>query len=361
MHGAVAFGPVLAVFPLFTVLAILANHGARRLLVHVASWTIPVVILGNGAAAAVAEAAVNADRSLGYHVVGRMDPAAMMASATAPTLLPVLKRFGGSRLLIALDGAEKLQRQLIEGALREGLPFGVVQQPGAFPAFAADTTQFFNHETTLVSCRSELSRPLSQVMKAVMDVGLAALLLILMAPLFIMLTVACRRDGGPAIFAHRRVGVGGRSFPCLKFRTMVVNGAQVLEEALASDPALAEEWAATRKLTHDPRVTPIGRFLRKTSLDELPQLINVLIRQMSLVGPRPIVEAEIHLYGKDIAHYYATRPGLTGLWQVSGRSNTSYARRVELDVRYVTNWTIWHDLVVLLKTIPAVLRRDGAC
>jgi lipopolysaccharide/colanic/teichoic acid biosynthesis glycosyltransferase len=162
------------------------------------------------------------------------------------------------------------------------------------------------------------------------------------------------------LFAHRRVGAGGRPFYCLKFRTMVVDADRALDEALARDPALAAEWAASRKLTNDPRVTRIGRILRKTSLDELPQLINVLRLEMSLVGPRPIVEDEIPLYGEAIAQYYATRPGLTGLWQVSGRSNTSYAKRVQLDVWYVNNWTIWNDIAVLFKTIPVVLGRQGA-
>ena len=124
---------------------------------------------------------------------------------------------------------------------------------------------------------------------------------------------------------------------------------------------MAAEWAASRKLSQDPRVTPVGRLLRKTSLDELPQLLNVLRLNMSLVGPRPIVESEIPLYGEHIAHYYAVRPGLTGLWQVSGRSNTSYERRVQLDVWYVNNWSMWHDVAVLLKTLPAVLRHQGAC
>jgi lipopolysaccharide/colanic/teichoic acid biosynthesis glycosyltransferase len=142
---------------------------------------------------------------------------------------------------------------------------------------------------------------------------------------------------------------------------MVVDSERVFQDILARDAALAAEWSETRKLAEDPRVTRVGRFLRRTSLDELPQLINVLCLEMSLVGPRPIVESEVPLYGEHIAHYYATRPGITGLWQVSGRSNTSYARRVQLDVWYVNNWSVWNDVAVLLKTIPAVLGRRGAC
>jgi undecaprenyl-phosphate galactose phosphotransferase len=212
----------------------------------------------------------------------------------------------------------------------------------------------------LLSFRDGLSRPLARITKITFDVLMAALLLAVLSPLFLALTVVIRRDGGPTLFAHKRVGMRRRPFGCLKFRTMVVDADRVLAETLARDPVLLTEWVTTRKLSDDPRVTRVGHFLRKTSLDELPQLINVLRLEMSLVGPRPIVESEIPLYGEDIAQYYATRPGLTGLWQVSGRSNITYARRVQLDVWYVNNWTIWHDIVVLLKTIPAVLGREGA-
>jgi undecaprenyl-phosphate galactose phosphotransferase len=185
-------------------------------------------------------------------------------------------------------------------------------------------------------------------------------LLLLTAPVFLILVMITRLDGGPAFYAHRRIGAGGRPFDCLKFRTMMPNSDHILRQVLADDPVRAAEWRVMRKLRDDPRVTRVGRFLRKTSLDELPQLINVLRLEMSLVGPRPIVESEVPLYGENIAQYYATRPGLTGLWQVSGRSNTSFARRVQLDVWYVNNWSIWHDIAVLLKTIPAVFKREGA-
>jgi lipopolysaccharide/colanic/teichoic acid biosynthesis glycosyltransferase len=141
---------------------------------------------------------------------------------------------------------------------------------------------------------------------------------------------------------------------------MVVGADRSLDQVLASNAALAAEWKATRKLRNDPRITRLGRLLRKTSLDELPQLINVVRLEMSLVGPRPITESEVPLYGNGIAYYYAVRPGLTGLWQVSGRSNTSYEQRVQLDTWYVNNWTISGDLLVLFKTILVVIGRVGA-
>jgi Undecaprenyl-phosphate galactose phosphotransferase WbaP len=169
-----------------------------------------------------------------------------------------------------------------------------------------------------------------------------------------------RLDGGPTLFRHNRLGAHMRMFPCLKFRTMHVNGDAILAQHLATNPEAAAEWATVQKLRNDPRITLVGRFLRKTSLDELPQLINVLRGEMSLVGPRPIVTSEVSFYGDSIDYYSRAKPGLTGLWQVSGRNNTSYPKRVQLDVWYVKNWSFWHDIVILMKTVPAVLLRRGA-
>ena len=202
--------------------------------------------------------------------------------------------------------------------------------------------------------------PIGRGLKLGLDFVIAALALIFLSPLLLAIAVYVKCDGGPALYAQRRIGRGGRHFRCWKFRTMVVGAEQKLQALLASDPAAAAEWARTQKLTADPRVTGVGAVLRRTSLDELPQLLNVLGGDMSLVGPRPITDAEVERYADDIECYYAVRPGVTGLWQVSGRSETTYARRVQLDVRYVRNWSLLQDLSILLKTIPAVLLRRGA-
>lgn len=201
---------------------------------------------------------------------------------------------------------------------------------------------------------------LERMMKLGLDFILAVLALVFLSPLLLAIAVYVKLDGGPALYAQSRIGRGGRHFRCWKFRTMVVDAERQLEELLASDAAAAAEWAETQKLTSDPRVTAIGSLLRRTSLDELPQLLNILHGDMSLVGPRPIIDAEVERYGDDIAAYCAVRPGVTGLWQVSGRSETSYARRVQLDVSYVKNWSLLRDLSILLRTIPAVLTRRGA-
>ncbi len=201
----------------------------------------------------------------------------------------------------------------------------------------------------------------SEGLKRALDVIGAGLLLLALLPVFLVLAALVRLDGGPAFYAHERVGRGGRLFGCLKFRSMGVDADRRLQELLAADPAARVEWEMTRKLRRDPRVTWVGRFLRASSLDELPQLINVLRGEMSLVGPRPVQAAELTAYyGAATQHYLSVRPGLTGPWQVSGRSDTSYAQRVALDVAYATRATIWDDIRILLQTPAAVLLRRGA-
>lgn len=203
--------------------------------------------------------------------------------------------------------------------------------------------------------------PIGGVAKRTFDIVVAAIILVFIAPLLLVLTIAVRaQDGGPSIYGHRRVGLGGRPFACLKFRTMVTNADEVLGNLLASDPAASREWCANRKLAQDPRVTPIGKFLRRSSLDELPQIFNVLRGEMSLVGPRPVVEEELVRYDLAKVHYLRARPGITGLWQVSGRSNTTYGRRVELDKAYVLRWTFAKDIMIVLRTVPALATRSGA-
>jgi exopolysaccharide production protein ExoY len=167
--------------------------------------------------------------------------------------------------------------------------------------------------------------------------------------------------GGPIIFSHRRIGHNGVAFNCYKFRTMIRNSDEFMRQYLAVNPDAAHEWATTRKLKRDPRVTALGNLLRRSSLDELPQFINVLRGEMSCVGPRPIVPEELKFYGASTSEYLRARPGLTGAWQVSGRSDTSYKERVALDCKYVREWSLRTDIVILLKTIPAAVASRGSC
>jgi lipopolysaccharide/colanic/teichoic acid biosynthesis glycosyltransferase len=190
---------------------------------------------------------------------------------------------------------------------------------------------------------------------------LALVVLIFVAPLMVLIAVTVRLcDGGAVLFAHRRVGRGGRQFPCLKFRSMAVDAETRLQSLLDTDTEARCEWGSDHKLRRDLGITPLGRFLRRSSLDELPQLLNVLRGDMSLVGPRPIVPAEAPRYGRHFSVYCAVRPGITGLWQVSGRNDVSYRTRVALDVLYARRKSMGLDVKILAKTIPMVLLRSGS-
>jgi lipopolysaccharide/colanic/teichoic acid biosynthesis glycosyltransferase len=184
---------------------------------------------------------------------------------------------------------------------------------------------------------------------------------VFLLPLLVVLTLCVvAQDGGPAVFAHERIGRGGRRFKCLKFRSMVRNADEKLAELLKRDPVARAEWARDHKLRRDPRVTPIGDFLRKSSLDELPQLFNVLRGEMCIVGPRPIVVAEVPRYGRRFEHYCLVKPGITGLWQVSGRNDVSYRRRVAMDSLYARRKNLAWDIQLLVLTAPAILFARGS-
>jgi exopolysaccharide production protein ExoY len=201
--------------------------------------------------------------------------------------------------------------------------------------------------------------PLGGLLKRIMDLVIAAAALVLAAPVMIVVALLIRvTAGGPAVFSHSRVGFGGKPFNCYKFRSMVANSEEVLKAYLEANPHVGREWEETHKIRNDPRVTSLGWMLRKSSLDELPQLFNIIRGDMSCVGPRPIVTDELNRYGDHLGEYLRTRPGLTGLWQVSGRSSMDYASRVALDSQYVRNWSIWLDMVILFRTVFAVLRFD---
>lgn len=194
----------------------------------------------------------------------------------------------------------------------------------------------------------------------VFDLVIALLAIIVFLPFLALAALAIKLSApGPVLFVQQRIGRDGRPFPCLKFRTMVVNSQEVLGALLESSPEARAEWERDQKLRNDPRVTPIGGILRKSSLDELPQLFNILAGQMSVVGPRPIIEAEVRRYGGRFDAYCSVRPGLTGLWQVSGRNEVSYEARVRLDALYALRKSTLYDLAICLRTIPAVLASRG--
>ena len=203
--------------------------------------------------------------------------------------------------------------------------------------------------------------PALRAVKRGIDIVGSSVLIVLLLPFALIVSLAIVVDSrGPVLFLQRRVGRGGAEFPLIKFRTMVRDGEAALEAHVQADESLRREWEQSRKLRNDPRVTRLGSFLRRFSLDELPQLLNVFVGNMSLVGPRPVPREELAYFGDRAEQIVKVRPGLTGLWAVSGRSEISYEERVKLEHRYVVEWSLRMDAVILLKTIPAVLRGHGA-
>lgn len=196
--------------------------------------------------------------------------------------------------------------------------------------------------------------------KRVFDVSGALIAILLLSPLFCLIALAIKLwDWGPVIYRHRRIGLNGRVFDCLKFRTMVVDADAALACHLAGNGEAAREWEDIRKLKSDPRITTLGLAMRKSSIDELPQLLNILKGDMSFVGPRPIVMEEMSKYGTSIHHYFCARPGLTGAWQISGRNDVDYATRVALDCEYTQAWSLWRDLMIITKTARVLITSRG--
>ncbi|NEN75369.1 undecaprenyl-phosphate galactose phosphotransferase WbaP [Pelistega sp. NLN82] len=228
------------------------------------------------------------------------------------------------------------------------------------PLYSTNIVFLFSHELIMMRISNNLAKRSSRFIKRTFDIFGSLAIITILSPLLIILFFLIKRDGGNAIYGHPRIGRKGKTFNCLKFRSMVVNSKEILEELLVNDPEARAEWEKDFKLKNDPRITKIGHFLRKTSLDELPQLFNVLKGEMSLVGPRPIVKDELERYEEDVDYYLMAKPGMTGLWQVSGRNDVDYEKRVYFDAWYVKNWSLWNDIAILCKTVNVVLKRKGA-
>lgn len=236
-----------------------------------------------------------------------------------------------------------------------------------FPAFDGSSSSAvvseirFDEKYSSCGETSLIGNPTGGIIKRAIDIMICLAVSPFFIPLFLGLIALIKySDRGPIFYGHSRIGFNGRVFKCWKFRSMVTNGDEVLERHFSRVPADREIWHRERKLDNDPRVTAVGAVLRKLSLDELPQIINVLTGEMSIVGPRPVVHDELEKYDRSRVHYLRARPGITGLWQVSGRSDTTYRERVKLDRYYVSNWHPILDIWVLLRTVPAVLMARGA-
>ncbi|WGE65251.1 undecaprenyl-phosphate galactose phosphotransferase WbaP [Actinobacillus equuli] len=264
------------------------------------------------------------------------------------------------QFILALDNESTLDFWLRYLAKNKCRSVSVIPNMRGIPLYGTDMSFLFSHEMLLLRINNNLAKRSSRILKRMMDLVGSISIIILLSPVLLTLYFLIKKDGGNAIYGHRRIGQNGKPFDCLKFRSMVVNSKEVLEELLATNPEARAEWEKDFKLKNDPRITKVGAFIRKTSLDELPQLFNVLKGEMSLVGPRPIIKDELERYDQDVDYYLMAKPGMTGLWQVSGRNDVDYDTRVYFDAWYVKNWSLWNDVAILFKTINVVLRRDGA-
>lgn len=345
----------------FAGLILVFRSAAAGILSRLGIWTLRTLVIGLDQDTARVASAFRSEPGLGFSIVGTMGRPLNMDAGDSGYWQDLVARRGVDYVALVADPTDSEGDARIVAQLnRARVPFALVQAAPALPVRMARPHYFISHEIVVMAAESALANPFKRAAKRIFDTFVASFLLVVLSPILLAIAIMVRRGGGPALYRHKRVGFEGRSFGCIKFRSMDVNGDRILKDLLANDADVAAEWAATQKLRNDPRITPIGRFLRNTSLDELPQLLNVLRGEMSLVGPRPVVHSELSFYGDNTAYYMQARPGLTGLWQVSGRSDTTYEQRVRLDVWYVRNWTLWHDLAILMKTIPVVLFRRGA-
>ncbi len=215
----------------------------------------------------------------------------------------------------------------------------------------------------LISAKNNITSLKRRVIKRIVDIVGSLLGIIILIPLYLKYGIKIKKDGGPILFPHERIGLNLKKFKMYKFRSMYIDAEEKLEKLLEEDPALKEEFYTNFKLKDDPRITPVGKFLRKTSLDEFPQFINVLKGDMSLVGPRPVVQKEVEMYyGTDMGKkIFQVKPGITGMWQANGRSDVEdYEERIALDLYYIRNWNLWLDMIIIVKTIKHVLDRKGA-
>lgn len=350
----------LLVWP-FSALCVPLMRGVfREAMRRIRVWQRPALIVGNGPNAKDAMRALQSEPALGFEVAGFVDVATVLGEESKA--LHEWAKIPGVQFVLALEAGQSDLHDFVLRKLSQwhAEDVSVIPAMRGVPVFGTEITYFFSHEVAWLRLRNNLRYWPARLLKRVVDVIAASVLVLFLALPFALIVWLIRSDGGPAIFAHTRVGHSGRLFPCYKFRTMRVDAEEQLRLLLARDPALLAEWEREFKLRNDPRITRIGRFLRRTSLDELPQLINVIRGDMSLVGPRPVVEAELKRYGADVDYFLLVRPGITGLWQVSGRSDSGYEARVYLDTWYVKNWSLWYDIAILFKTIKVVFGGKGA-
>lgn len=350
----------------------IVRTNAKNLLMHAGLLESKVLILGAGKTGQLIFNALKRDRNLGLNVVGFLDDdpgkigrniGGIKIHAGVDKAQKYIGRCGIENIVIAMPGIEKKKFVSLVNKLQHKAR-NILLIPDLFgiTVMGTDLQHFFEEQAIGIEIKNNLAQPVNKFIKKVFDlITSCILLLILTIPMIVIAVLIKITSRGPAIFSQKRTGRNDTTFKCYKFRTMYNDAEARLNNLLATSEEARNEWGRNWKLLNDPRITKIGRFLRQTSLDELPQIFNVLKGDMSLVGPRPVTEEEINEYYKDQAKLcFGVPPGVTGLWQVSGRSNTSYDYRITLDSWYVRNWNLWLDIVILLKTVRVVLKKEGA-
>lgn len=341
-------------------------------------WNVPTIVIGNGQNVVETLFAIHSDKFTGYQVHSLIlhEGASDFERRDLPAGLQdidiiecddshyqhFIHTNTSNFYIIAPDAYDDLNMQQLVNTLESrNVNYAIIPPIKGLSLYGLTPQYFFGHDTMFLTPRPAISSPFGKLVKRGIDVVGSGAALIVLSPLFIVFALMIRRDGGSAFYSQPRIGLHENYFRVLKFRSMCSNAEEVLHELLASDAQAKAAWETHRKLKKDPRVTKVGSILRKTSLDELPQLINVLKGDMSLVGPRPILEDEKEFFEEEqYRAYCSAKPGITGLWQVSGRNETTYKQRVHLDTWYVKNWSLYHDIVILFKTIGVIFQRLGA-
>ncbi|MBA2587875.1 MAG: undecaprenyl-phosphate galactose phosphotransferase WbaP [Alphaproteobacteria bacterium] len=351
-----------------------ARQITRLLLGKMGAWHLPTAIIGTSPMAQEVVPVLGQQLALGLKVkwVVPETPEKHLSSAFAglaplivpPDQLTAALIAAGCRqvILVPDDRTNANQNDLIDQLVGADIAVAIVPSLRRLPLYGLSTNYFFGKDLLLLQVRNNLARLPQRIFKRSLDIIGAILLAALLAPVFAVFAfLIWTEDRGPVFFRQNRVGRWGRDFQCWKFRTMVVDAEDQMARWETENPVLLANYCESNfKLKADPRVTRIGAWMRRKSLDELPQLINVLRGNMSLVGPRPLLRRELSDYGAVISLYERVRPGITGLWQISGRSHTTFAERVSYDEWYIKNWTVWYDLVIMLQTIWVLMRGTGA-
>lgn len=356
---------------LSSIYLIIGRFFMKRLMVQAGIWQKPVLIIGAGRTAELLATSFEDDPNMGYKIVGVVDDFTQERPLTSH--YPYLGSFNTIERSIAIAAVNDviiatpgIQREELVKLVNRVQPLvkNVIVVPDLFglPLTNIEAEPMFNQKALLLRVRNNLSSCTNQVMKKLFDLLIGTITMIVSIPIMMGIAILIKLDSsGPVMHVAKRIGKDGCEFDCYKFRTMQLNSDALLTSYFEENAAAKEEWQQFEKLrSHDPRVTRIGRWLRKTSLDELPQLFNVLNGTMSLVGPRPYLPREEERIGFAINTILLTRPGITGLWQVSGRNQIDFEGRILLDLWYVRNWSLWLDIILLIKTVGVVLHRKGA-